>query len=596
VSEPVTPSASTPPTRSFGRFELRALLSKSARSMIWLVADPQAGRELLLCMPRVAPNSTEAMQHWMNMARGGARVEHPRLAPALEIGQVAQWPYIAYDRALGETLDERLARGTAPTPIEAAEWVGQFLEGLAFAHEAGHAHRDIQPANLLIDAQFKVRLIGLEVAQEVFPAGVDFSTVTRRAVRESAEEDVLCAGLLLNRILSGQRPLEEVDLQAVVQQMQPIGREMVRLGWETPFPIPEPLRAICNRATDRQARQRYLSARAFLRALDGWRALAQHAEGGPIELMLDKLQRTGHLPSTTPRLQQALAGGSGLAATHANQISEMVLRDMALTLELLRRVNNALRMNGHQGATVLNMQRAVQMLGLDGVQAAATSLKPWPGLLQPQAAEQLRQLMQRVQKAGQVAQALRPAGYDEEVVYLVTLLQNLGRLLLSYHFPEDAQQIRHLMQAPEPTEDNPNPVGLSEQAAAYAVLGCDLDALGTALTRYWNLGDDVARMARRMALDSPIHAAHDDAETLRQTASMANELVDALGLPESRRRAALEMTTRRYAKALGVGLREVQDALAPPAARAGAARVAAAEGGGAREVSLRERLGAKSNE
>ncbi|WP_254558337.1 hypothetical protein, partial [Salmonella enterica] len=82
-------------------------------------------------------------------------------------------------------------------------------EGLAFAHEAGHAHRDIQTASLVIDAQDKVRLVGLEVAQEVFPASVDFNTVTRRAVRESAEEDVLCVGLLLNRILSGRPVLEE---------------------------------------------------------------------------------------------------------------------------------------------------------------------------------------------------------------------------------------------------------------------------------------------------------------------------------------------------------------------------------------------------
>ncbi|MDP1069620.1 hypothetical protein, partial [Klebsiella pneumoniae] len=70
-----------------------------------------------------------------------------------------------------------------------------------------------------------------------------------------------------------------------------------------------------------------------------------------------------------------------------------------------------------------------------------------------------------------MAQALRPAGYDGEVVQLITVMQNLGRLLTQYHFPDDAQQIRQLMLPPEPTEDLPNPPSLSEQAAAYAVLG-----------------------------------------------------------------------------------------------------------------------------
>lgn len=588
---PETSPAATP-LRSFGRFELRALLSKSARSLVWRVFDARHGQELMLCMPREKPNSAAALEHWLRMAQGAERVQHPNLAPIFEIGQVESWPYVAYDRALGETLDERLARQAAPLPIDAAGWVAQLLEGLAFAHEAGHAHRDIQTANLVIDAADKVRLIGLEVAQEVFPATVDFNAVTRRAVRESAEEDVLCVGLLLNRILSGKPVLEENDLQQVVQQMQPIGREMVRLGWETPHPIAEPLRAICNRATDRQLRQRYHLARSFWRALDGWRQSAAHDDGGPIVLLLDKLQRIGHLPTTATGMHRFTAG-SGLESQHASALSEFVLKDMALTLELVRRVNNALKQSGHGGETVLNMQRAIQMLGLNGVQLAANALKPWPGPLPPVAAEMLRQLMARVTKAAEVAQALRPAGYDGEVVHLITVMQNLGRLLLQYHFPDDAQQIRQLMVPPEPTEDQPHPPSLSEQAAAYAVLGCDLDALGSAVARHWGLGDELLQMIRRQPLDGAVHPPRSDADTLRLTCSLANELIDALGLPEARRRAGVDMATRRYAKALGIGLREVMEALNPGAASKPASAAPAAPDKPAPAGSLRDRLAAR---
>lgn len=579
------------PLRTFGRFELRALLSKSARSLIWRVFDARHGQELMLCMPREKPNSAAALEHWLRMAQAGERVHHPQLAPVFEIGQVENWPYVAYERTLGETLDERLARQSAPLPLDAAGWICQLLEGLAFAHDAGHAHRDLQTANLVIDANDKVRLIGLEVAQEVFPATVDFSTVTRRAVRESAEEDVLCVGLMLNRILSGKPVLEEKDLQHVVQQMQPIGRELVRLGWETPHPIPDPLRAICNRATDRQLRQRYHLARSFLRALDGWRQAAAHDDGGPIVLLLDKLQRIGHLPTTTTGMHR-FTGGAGMEAQHASALSQLVLKDMALTLELVRRVNNALRQSGHAGETILNLQRAIQMLGLDGVQLAANALKPWPGPLQPVAAEMLSQVMARTTKAATIAQALRPAGYDAEVVHLITVMQNLGRLLLQYHFPDDAQQIRQLMQPPEPTEDQPNPPSLSEQAAAYAVLGCDLDALGTAVARHWGLGDELLQMIRRQPLDSPVHTPRTDADTLRLTCSLANELLEALALPEARRRPGVEAVTRRYAKALGLGLREVMEALNPGAHRPGQANPAPAPA--AAPGSLRNRLAGRS--
>jgi eukaryotic-like serine/threonine-protein kinase len=588
---PETSPAATP-LRSFGRFELRALLSKSARSLIWRVFDSRHGQELMLCMPRDKPNSAAALEHWLRMAQAGERVHHPNLAPVFEIGQVESWPYVAYDRALGETLDERLARQNAPLPLDGAGWVAQLLEGLAFAHEAGHAHRDIQTASLVIDAADKVRLIGLEVAQEVFPATVDFNAVTRRAVRESAEEDVLCVGLLLNRILSGKPVLEENDLQHVVQQMQPLGREMVRLGWEAPHPIPDPLRAICNRATDRQLRQRYHLARSFWRALDGWRQSAAYNDGGPVVLLLDKLQRIGHLPTTTTGLHR-FTGSAGLASQHASALSEFVLKDMALSLELVRRVNNALKQSGHQGETVLNMQRAIQMLGLDGLQLAANALKPWPGPLPPVAAEMLRQLMARAAKAAQVAQALRPAGYDGEVVHLITVMQNLGRLLLQYHFPDDAQQIRQLMVPPEPTEEQPNPPAMSEQAAAYAVLGCDLDALGIAVARHWGLGDELLQMIRRQPLDAAVHPARSDADAIRLTCSFANELVDALGLPEARRRPALEVATRRYAKALGVGLREVMEALNPGAHKPPPASAKPSDEAAPSAASLRDRLSAR---
>ncbi|RQO63244.1 protein kinase [Paucibacter sp. KBW04] len=562
-------AASRAPMRRFGRFELRALLSKSGRSMLWLVFDERLGQELILCLPRTAPNSAAALEHWLRMANGVARVQHPNLAPVIEVGQVEQWPFIAYDRALGETLDERLARQAAPLPVDAADWICQYLEGLAFAHEAGHAHRDVQCATLLISPSNQVKVIGLEVAQEVFPANVDFNAVTRRAVRESAQEDVLCVGLILHRILSGRHVLEQSDLQLTVQQMQPLGRELVRMSWETPHPIPEALRAICNRATDRQARQRYHMARSFYRALDGWRTSVAQDQGGPIALLMDKLQRIGHLPSTSTALQR-VGQSSALERQHASTLSTLALQDMALSLELLRRVNNSLKQNGAAvDGTVLNMQRAIAMLGLEGVQQAARSLKPWPGPLSEIQAAMLKSLMGRVQQAGQIAQALRPAGYDGEVVYLITVMQNLGRLLLQYHFPDDAQQIRQLMLPPEPTADNPHPASLSEQAAAFAVLGCDLESLGVAVARHWNLGDELIHMIRRQSPDAPVRHSETDSDLLRLSCSLANELVDALQNKDPKRQThAIEVATRRYARALGLGLREVYEAINPAAAKA----------------------------
>ena len=130
-----------------------------------------------------------------------------------------------------------------------------------------------------------------------------------------------------------------------------------------------------------------------------------------------------------------------------------------------------------------------------------------------------------------LAQALRPAGYDGEVVLLIALLQNLGRLLVQYHFADEAAQIRRLMQ-PVPSEkaDEPPQPGMSEEAASLAVLGVDIESLGAAVARHWGLSDEVLHMVRRLNPTQPVRSADTDDDMLRATASAANEVFDALAL------------------------------------------------------------------
>ena len=124
-------------------------------------------------------------------------------------------------------------------------------------------------------------------------------------------------------------------------------------------------------------------------------------------------------------------------------------------------------------------------LGLDGVRRAALSLRPWPGALDEIGARELERLLTRVKRAGRLALVLRPPGYDAEVVYLVTLLQNLGRLVVQYHFADEAVQIRRLMQAaPAHQPGEPDEPGMSESAASFAVIGADTEALGAAVARH----------------------------------------------------------------------------------------------------------------
>lgn len=572
-----TASADEAVARSLGRFKLLALVGKSQRSMAWRVHDAQAvngAQEYFLLLPRVQPADRDAAQRWDLAVRRASRLNHPNLASPVEIGVCERWPYVLYDAAGCVTLDERMQGGKAIGANEACAMLVDALQGLAFAHEGGVSHRDLQPYMVLLGEPGVVRLMGLELAlhadrelHDVVAATAtprtSIEALALHAQRDAARADVLCASLLLHLALCGQPALGGADVVELARRLPPSGRELVRLPWDLAVPVPEALRAIANRGTDRQERHRYRSARGLIRALEGWLQADDATGGGPLALLINRLHSVGSLPASPG--SAARAARLALMDRHrTNELAEVVLQDLALAFELLRGVNSAqVRAAQASGSgPVLTVRRAISLLGLDGVRRAALGLRPWPGPLGEDAAQTLRTLIDAAKRAGRVAQALRPAGYDAEVVHLVTLLQNLGRLIVGYHFPDELQQIRRLMlAAPAVRAGEPDEPGMSEQAASYAVLGADIEAIGAAVARHWGLDDTVMHLIRRLPLSTTPRSIDNDDDMLRAVASCGNEAVDALSMSGAPRQAALRCVAQRYARALHIDLRDLQDVL-----------------------------------
>ena len=573
AAQAVRPAAQARVVRMLGRYQLLRLLGKSAQTMVWLGQDTQGDVEVILALPRVQPPDPDALGAWMARVRRTSRLKHPRLAPVIDVGEHERWPYAVYERGTFVTWAEKLTAKGLPAQ-ELTEWSVQVLQGLAFAHEAGSAHCDLQPYSLLVDDGGNIRLLGLDIVDlhsfaqlRSDPGGHEAAMDERRQQRQAAEIDVLAFGLLMHQVLAGVPPLDEPDLARVVGRLPPFGHEMVRLPWTVPMPIPEPLRAIVNRATDRQERQRYRNARTFERALEGWLQASSDKDGGPITLLLGRMRSVGLLPAMPGGADRA-ARLALMAGGHTSELAEVVMHDLALAFEMIRTVNFAQSQSGHSGSgAVLAIRRAIAMIGLDGVRHAALSLRPWPGPLNDDAAAALGALIRRVKRAGAIARALQPAGYDQEVVYLITALQNLGWLVVQYHFPDEATQIRKLMQpvaGAKPGE--PDEQGMTAEGASFAVLGVDIDALGAAVMHHWGLDEGVQHMVRRAPPTGPIHTPSSDVDMLRLVASCANDVLDAAALPAGKSAQAVQRVAQRYGRALNISMKDIQEALAPPAA------------------------------
>ena len=95
-------------SRQFGRYQLLRLLGKSERSMAWLVNDPQVGRDEVLMLPRMQPHGAAAVQQWLQRVRKASRLDHPHLAPPVELGVHEGWPFVVYELGDSATLLDRI--------------------------------------------------------------------------------------------------------------------------------------------------------------------------------------------------------------------------------------------------------------------------------------------------------------------------------------------------------------------------------------------------------------------------------------------------------------------------------------------------------
>ncbi len=545
--------------------------------MAWRVHDPQRAEPLLMVLPREQPADAERCREWLDAVRRAARLAHPHLAAVVEAGRIGAWPYALYAAGATPTLARRL-RDDAPAPAEAARLVAAAAEGLAYAHDGGIAHHDLQPYLLLVGDGDDLRIAGLGAGAAPDGEGAAPPPVTHidalqlQAQRAAAAADLLALGLLLHQALAGAPALDEPDIGRQIDRVPPLGRELVRLPWSAARPVPDALRAIVNRATDRQPRQRYRSARGLQRALQGFLQADGEAGGGPISLVLDRLHAAGILPAA-PGAAERVARLVAMDRDRTHDLAEVALEDLGLSFELLRWVNSAklreLHVAGH--GPVLTVRRAIGLIGLEGVRRAASALRDWPGPLAPDAAQALQASIAGARRAAGWAQALRPAGFDAEVVGLLTLLQNLGRLLAAYHLPDELQQIQRLMLAVPGDYGVPQP-GMDEQAAAYAVLGCSLEALGIAVARQWGFDDSVLTLLRRLPAGTAPRSADSDEALLRALASCANECGDAMALPAERQRAAARRIAQRYGRLLKLGTQELESLLGLAPARDDVAR------------------------
>lgn len=547
---------------TLGRFELRKILGRGAQSTVWLAFDPRMEREVAIKVMRPAQGSDQqALVQWLDEARSVGRVKHPNIVPVYEADIQDHQPYLVFEYIAGHTLDKILKQRGAMAPQEAVALMMDVLDAVAVAHAAGVVHRDLKPSNVLVDSAGRARVMDFGIAARipernstdpVVPSGGTVGYLSPEAANGGAPApsmDVFSAGVVLAEMLMGKPLIDEPDPYRAIYR---VVHEQLMLPADLNPEVDDRLRAIVLRALARDPEQRFPTARAFQSELEQWAkpaaAVAQSGAGG--SSTLDFLLRRMRHKSDFPALSDSVVRIQSMATSETESVHSVtneILKDVALTNKLLRIVNSA--QNAHRGS-INTVSRAVNLVGFNGIRNMALSLVLLEHMQDKAHAAQLKEEFLRSLMAGSIGGELCPLLAEGEEAFIGAMFQNLGRLLVQFYFPEEAAQVRKLVQAPRDP--------MTESAAAISVLGLTFEDLGLGIAKAWGLPQSMQRCMRKPVGEVPTRAPSDSGERIRWIALVSNEIADVLLHADPKDvDARIAAVTRKYMQAMGVGSKAV---------------------------------------
>ncbi|MBL6755612.1 MAG: serine/threonine protein kinase [Planctomycetes bacterium] len=160
-----TVSDGEPSPPSIPGFEVLGVLGRGATGVVYRARQEAVEREVALkaLHPELVTN-VRAVKRLKREARLAARLAHPSIISAIDMGEVNGVWWYAMELVEGVSLGRRIAERGSLTEREVLRLFSPLCDALQHAHEVGVVHRDIKPANILIDGRGRALLVDLGLA------------------------------------------------------------------------------------------------------------------------------------------------------------------------------------------------------------------------------------------------------------------------------------------------------------------------------------------------------------------------------------------------------------------------------------------------
>jgi len=301
--------------RTIGQYEILHEIGRGGMATVYLARQISIGRDVAIkVLPDHLLTDEAFMQRFAQEVRVIADLQHPRVLPVYDFGELAHRPYIVMAYMAGGTLADRLRTGLMPLP-EVVRVVEQVAEGLDHAHRKGVIHRDFKPSNILLDMHGNAYLADFGLAK-VAEASVSLTgsnivgTPSYMAPEIGSPDPVTSAsdryslGITLYQMLTGDVPFRA---QTPLEVMMAHSNEPVPDITEFRPDLPAGTEAVLWRALAKDPADRYPTAGAL--AADLRRVLAA---GGEVHAdPAEEPARPFNPPTPAAPKTVQLAGGGG---------------------------------------------------------------------------------------------------------------------------------------------------------------------------------------------------------------------------------------------------------------------------------------------
>jgi tRNA A-37 threonylcarbamoyl transferase component Bud32 len=240
---PATPGGATLAGLLGGRYRTVARLGAGAFGEVYRAHDGVLGRDVAIKRIRleafVEPAQLEEVkQRFLREAQVVARLRHPNIVTTHDIVSSPVTSFIVMELVEGRTLQALLAARRRLPLDETQRLLAQVAAALDHAHANGVVHRDVKPANVMVEPSGHVKVMDFGIAKaeagtNLTATGLIMGTPNymspeqARGAKVDARSDLFSLGCVLYECLTGVRPFEAESVTAI----------LVRILTEEPPPV-----------------------------------------------------------------------------------------------------------------------------------------------------------------------------------------------------------------------------------------------------------------------------------------------------------------------------------------------------------------------